>query len=241
MAGPGGLIGGSGQGVGGGTGLHPFDTGLNRPQRTLVRQHVIAQLAPLLKSSGGKGYVNRVTALPRPLRNLSKEDLAEVVNELEGQVPSILVALGGKTYERVGERGTEVVALLEVEIYALSSHQRSFIAGRLEQDAIATGAVSADPGVETMLEHIEERLIGQTVGPATTWEFIPRTEDEVATSPDLTMWSQSYVVHLTRDINVDRDVADVVTTVEVKGTPDGLPVSNAPLTDTVTELEVPAP
>jgi hypothetical protein len=238
MPGVGGQLGGGGQGVGGGTGLQTFDTGQRRPQRTLVRQHVLAALEPLLKSNGG--YIHRIKPYPRPLRNLSGEDLDLLVSELQSQVPAIVVALGKKTYLHAGLQATEVIGELEVEVYALNAHQRAMVEGRLEQDAIATTSKTNDPGIETMLEHIEERLLGQDVGVATSVELRGKSEDEVATNQTHTLWCQVYTVHLERDVNPDRDAPGPITEVEVNGFPDG-DVKSTPLTTTLTELEVPAP
>lgn len=235
----GGLGGSSlGGGLGGGLGVQQFDTGLARPQRTLIRQHIAAALAPMLKLNGG--YLHKIGVLPRPLRGRDEDELGLLVSAVLGRSPCVLVALGAKSYESIGLDATEELGELEVAIYAVSSNARSFVEGRLEQDAAATSSANADPGIETMLEHCEQLLLGQGLGLSTAHEMRGRTEEEVYTFEEYTVWEQTYALKVSRDINVSRAIADICTVVAVANNLDDADLVN-PVVETETTLEVPTP
>lgn len=238
----GGLGGSSlGGGLQGGQGLQQLDGGLARPQRSLVRQHVIAALEPLLKINGL--YLHSIVALPMPLRTV--EDLEYFKREVQGSTPTVAVALGTKGYTRDGLEATEVELKLEIAVYIASSNARSFVAGRLEQDVSATSDLTADPGIETILEHVEALLLGQELGLSTVGgPLVGESEEPLFTLPEYSVWAQTYSVEMQRDVNVARSITAVLTSIAVMSTPDGVAAELEPgasLTETVTTLEVPAP
>lgn len=228
-----------GSGVGGyldGSALHQFDTGLFRPQRTMVRQFLRAALGVLLKANGG--YVHKIGALPRPLHGPSEDELGLLVTAVANQTPAILIALGDKDIESTGMDATECRGELEIVIYAMSSSQRSFIDGRLEADAVAVSDASTDPGIETLLEHIEELVLGQSLPIQGIAELRGHAEKELYTFAEYTVWTQRYTAKVERVINRDRAVAGIVTTVAVLSQLDGANAVN-PIVETITNLEVP--
>lgn len=225
-----------------GTAVHKFDTGLFAAQRTVVRLGVAEMLRPLLLPQLGgsaNGYIRSIRGLPRPLRAHSEEELGWIGNAVQGQAPCVLIALGSKGYGPHGMDGPSVhyAGELEIVIYAVSLNSRAFIEGRLAADVVGTANVSNDPGIETLLEHIEELLIGQDPNVEGIHELRPQSEDEVFTGGE-TVWEQRYTCKVEREINPARLVTGIVTTIETKNNLDGANAAN-PVVDTITTVEVP--
>lgn len=222
-----------------GTGLHKFDTGLALPQRSTIRQGLIDRLsAELLKANGG--YLNAIVPLPRLFRGEGDEDgLAIIARALQGQAPAIGIALGRKTYEATDSEANVSEGELAIGVYFISQHGRDLVDGRLSPDVVAQGAIDADPGIEVVMEHVEELLLGQELNIHGASEIRPVTEDEVATFDDVTIWEQTYAIHVARAIDPARKSTRFVTSIQgdhkVAGITDPGPLS--PLVRTVAELE----
>ncbi|MDQ3295076.1 MAG: hypothetical protein M3619_00640 [Myxococcota bacterium] len=196
---------------------HVYDTGLAIPQRTAIRDAILAKLAPLKKTAVPAAYVaaNGIKTLPRPLRGAGDDDgMTMLANAMQGQAPAIAVALGRLTYEGGGTSSTEVGAELEVVLYVASAHQRSPDAGRLFGDVLASASNSNDPGIFTMLEHVRERVLGQSLGVAGVGVLVPAEEDEVYTGDDATIWEQRYTLSLDVPINPFRAVTQLLTSIQ---------------------------
>lgn len=195
---------------------HKFDTGLAKPQRTLIREAIIAKLAPLLTTANPARYVAAIKPLPRALRGEGDGDgFAMLKYEVAGKAPCILVAVGRKRYDS-SVNPLEARGELEVAIYLVSSHARGIVSGRLAIDAVATADLTKDPGIEVMLEHVEELLLGQPLGIAGVDMLRPTDEDEVVTFEDFTAWELRFVVAVERVINPNRDETELVTSIEGK-------------------------
>lgn len=220
-----------------------FDTGLAVPQRTAIRDAIVARLAPLKKTAIPSAYIaaNGVKTIPRPLRGEGDEDgLAMIANALNNQAPAILIAVGKLTYEKGGSEAIEARGELDVVVYVASGHQRSHDAGRLFGDAFASASNSNDPGIFTMLEHVRERLLGQSLGVAGVDVLRAVDEDEIFTGDDATIWEQRYTLDVDVKINPFRGITQVVT--EIQGLhklkpdiPDGHALD--PLITTLADLE----
>ncbi len=213
---------------------HRYDTRLPKPQRTIIREGVVARLAPLLKSNGG--YLHAIAELPKVARSFGEDsdDRAMLFDALNGRCPAVAVALGGRTSESSGTLATEGRARIVVEVYVASQHARGLVAGRLAADIVATGDatadpvlvpnLTADPGVELVLEHVEQLLLGHSLeddaGDAlsTIAELRARDEDEVATFADFTVWVQRYEVAVERVINPARALTQLLTSIESHNT-----------------------
>lgn len=225
-----------------GAGVQHFDSGLYRPQRSVIRQAVIDRLGstptgngrPLLKSAGG--YVVKIAPLPRPLRGESDDELAFIWIALQGATPSLCVALGRMTMEPVGGN-EDYIGEIELAVYSMSKNMRSFVEGRMAPDDVAAGDPTADPGVETMLEHVREILCGQEIDVIGVHEVRPKSEDEVVSDGDATLWEQKFTVAVEVSVNPQRANSDVVTEIETQHNLDGL--SQQPFLTTTTDLEVP--
>lgn len=222
--------------------VHAFDTGLAKPQRTLIRAAIEAQLADLLKSARVPGYVRSIKHLPKTMRGHSDDDgRAMLLDALQGQAPAIAIALGRKTYDRIGPNTLEVTAEIEIAVYVVSANERGLVEGRLEQDSTAERTLTSDPGIDTMLEHVEERLVGQELGIDTVSALSAVGEEEVATHKDLTIWAQTYRVMVDRTVNPARNVTQKVTSVEnrlgLDGVSGDLSDPAEPFVTTVSDIE----
>lgn len=203
-----------------------YDTGLATSQRSAIRAKVMANLAPLLKSNGL--YVRSIVPLARPLHSHDEDGLSLLATQVNGQCPAIVVALGKKTYEAAGSLQVDGRGVLEVCVYVCSANPRNEVDGRLANDVTAATDNTADPGIETMLEHVEQLLDGQDLGIATVYEMIAEVEEEVWTGADFTIFEQVYKLKVDRAINVNRNIATLVTSIAAQTSIDtaqsGVPV-----------------
>lgn len=220
-----------------------FDSGNGRPMRSIIREALVERLAttptgngkPLMKSQGG--YLAKIGVLPRPLKGESDEELAFVWIALQGATPALCVALG--RMEMTPIDGNEAyLGELEIAVYSLSRNLRSFVEGRLAPDIVASRDPAADPGIETMLEHVREILCGQELPVHGVHELRPKVEDEVVTDGEGSLWEQRFTVVVEASVNPQRANSDLVTSIEAQHELDGLDAAAQPFIDTVSNLEV---
>lgn len=203
---------------------HEFDTTLGEAQRTKVRAGVAAKLAPLLRSEGL--YLLGIFEIGRVIKNGTEEEIDEIANVAKGQTPCVMIALGRKTYVPTGTTGYRdiVQGNLTVHIYVLSRSFRSSKA-RLAGDVVSAASDAADPGVETILEHIEELLIGHQVqGAGSVYQLVPTHEDEIDAGEDYVLFEQQYEVKVTRDHRRYKGITQLITEIRTRGLPDGVPL-----------------
>lgn len=215
-----------------------FDTGAARAQRTLIRNAVITRLAWKHRSVGG--YLTAIKALPGFIEGRGDEaGLAALANSLLGKAPALAVALGRKTYEAADLEAFTQRGELELRVYALSEHSKDLVVGRLAADAISDADDTADPGIETILEHVEEALLGQELGIDGTSELRATDEDELATFDNLSIWVQTYRLQVERRINPNRGATTLITSIEGDHFLDGIPDPGtlSPLVETIAELD----
>ncbi len=225
-----------------GGGVHRFDSGLYVPQRTAIRRALVDRLGstptgngrPLLKSGGG--YLAKIGVLPRPLKGDSDDELALVWLALQGATPSLCVALGAMSdFESIDGNESEM-SKLEIAIYSMSRNLRSFVDGRLSPDVVASGDPTADPGVETMMEHVREIVRNQDLDLVGVHELWQKSEDEVCTDGEGTLWEQRFTVIVESTVDPQRANSDLVTSIEAQHSIDG---SDQSFIDTISQLEVP--
>lgn len=227
-----------------GAAVHRFDTGLHKPQRTAIREAIVARLStvrtgngrPMLKASGG--YVVVVGQLARPLRGDSEDDLVQLHEAVNGAAPSLAVALGRMPFSSINGL-LDYTGDLEVWVYALSKNFRSFTGGRLATDVVGKNDPTADPGIETVLEHAREILAGQGLGLIGVHELRLDREDEVFTDGRGSLWEQHYTVLVEFSPSPERATADVITSLEVNHELINDDGAATPILDTITELETP--
>lgn len=205
-----------------GAGVQRFDSGLQRPQRSVIRQALVDRLGstatgngrPLLKLRGG--YLARIGMLPRVLKSGSEEDVAFLWIALQGAVPALCVALGRMDLSPAGMGGEDYTGELEIAIYSVSQNLRALVDGRLSPDVVASADPTADPGIETMMEHVREILSGQELGIDGVHELRPRFEDELATGGDVSIWEQRFTAIVEVSVNPQRANSDLVTSIETQ-------------------------
>lgn len=212
-----------------------FDTGLAVAVRTAVRTAVISKLQPLLKSNGL--YLRAVKKIARPYRGKGDEDGLILINTaLQGQMPAMLVALGDQTYEHVSLRQTIVNTKLDVIVYAASANPRAMDEGRLEPDVRSNADITADPGVDAMLEHIEQQLLGQDLGVNGVGLMQPHHQGETDTNAEFSLWEIRFVVTVDRRINPARAITARVVEIESDHNLDGADPAN-PIVSTLSPLD----
>lgn len=195
-----------------------FDTGASAPMRTILRSHIVARLARLLRTDpSGRGFVTAILPFGGVVRSYTDElGIDELYTLLNGRAPAIAVGLGDKNYKAAGAGGYQFTSFVDVHVYFASMHSRSLFA-RQAGDFIATVVPTLDPGIDVMMELTEDLLIGErardadgTFSPAIK-SLKPKREEELATSNDITLWVQTYEAELTRTIDEHRDVTQKVT------------------------------
>lgn len=208
---------------------HQFDTGLAMPQRTLIRRGVVELLSGLKRSNGG--YLKDVVSFGGVVRSFTDEVGIDLLwTTLQGRTPAIAVALGDRITAAGGIGGTRGIGELELLVYFYSQHARDIMAGRHEKDVVAVADDSKDPGLDVMMEHAEELLIGQRLGAtavtnpvgevnratASIKQIVFGREEELRTEHGFTLWVQRYQVTVTRSINKLRDVSQLITELNTK-------------------------
>lgn len=189
---------------------HAFDTGLPTAQRTLIRNGAVTLLSGLLASNGG--YLAAVVPWGGVLRSHQDEIGIELLRQkLLGRTPSIAIALGDYVPDSKGMGGFNFAGELELLVYFATNHQRDLESGRLAIDAAGLAADTADPGLDVIMEHAQELLVGQRCGASSTIKQVrPEREEELRTEPDLTIWVQRYSVITTRKVAEFRTVEQLL-------------------------------
>lgn len=219
---------------------HTFDTGLARPQRTTLRNGAVTLLAGLRRPAG---YLQAVIPWGGVVRGFTDDlGIDQLWKALMGRAPAIAVSLGDRANEPAGMGGFNGKGPIELLVYFYSNHLRELEAGRLSQDAVALANDVADPGLDVMLEHAEELLVGQYVGTNKTIKQIAlRREEELRTENGFTLWVQRYAVEITRTINPHRGLTQMLeelrTVIRPSEVASDIPANPAAPGDRVIELQ----
>jgi hypothetical protein len=175
---------------------HQFDTGLGTPQRTLVRRGAVATLSPLKRSNGG--YLSDVRPFGGIVRTYTDDDGIEFLMKAFTRTPCIGVQLGTQEFETLAIGGRQALSDCELMLYVATQHGRDELLGRQESDVTAGVDPSADPGLDVMLEHCIELMHGTypTLLTGTVKQIQIKRQQELVTSPEITIWLQTYRVKL---------------------------------------------
>ncbi len=200
---------------------HVFDTGLAKPQRTLILEGVVAALAGLKKTAGL--YLEAVESFGGVIRSYADEEgIAELELLLAGRAPAVAISLGDRTAGSAGAGGHKHFDDVEMLIYFYSRHPRGLLAGRQIQDAISVAANTADPGLHVMFEHVEELLVGTRLANTPTIKQCRLTREvEVRTRNGFTLWCQHYAIGVDRQVIEFRSVTQKLAEIRasIKATP----------------------
>lgn len=181
---------------------HAFDTGAATSGRTLLRAAICERLEQLTVAEGL--YLAAVVPLPAPFTDdegAFEHMLKDIVG---GRAPAVAIALGdGKISSGGAGYADEWYAEVEVYAYAISMISSSTML-RLTGDALSASALAKDPGIETMLEHVLERLAGfkLTATGLSCNELRPLTiEPSFYFDPEVTIGRLSLTVRMRADVN----------------------------------------
>jgi hypothetical protein len=211
---------------------HAYDTGLLIPQRTAIRNAVVTRLQLLARPTL---YARTVAWLP--VRLNSEEVAPEVIQVLQGNNPALLVALGRGDALAAGMGANRARIEIEVAVYVVTSHGRDMVLGRLSGD-VRSADITQDPGADTMVEHVEELLTGWDMGIPGVEELRLQSENEVATSPDLTVWEVLFSVRCDRTAGRHPVLATLLASIAAAHSAGGADIAN-PVIETVTTVEEP--
>lgn len=195
-----------------------FDTGLEIPQRTLLRRGVVSALAPLTKAGGGYLVAVRPIA-PVVLAARDEDGVAEMLAALDGGSPIIGVALSAGVFTPSGMGGLRdhYEEIVEVLVYILSDNAAGALF-RVEQSGASLADHTLDPGIEVISEHAQERLIGLQVDDAskTIHQLVPLRVEELWHDAARCVWVQRYSVLLERDLAPHKGVTQHVTLIHTE-------------------------
>ncbi len=225
---------------------HRHDSGLTRAQRSLIREAIVAQLAQLIVATKPEAnaegapedkFVVAVRALPQPVRLEGDSVDEHVLDALQGGSPAICVALGNRRFESSGSDGRQWLGELDVHVYAVSSHARGMVDGRLAGDTVADGDSTKDPGLEVLCEHIFERLAGWPLTAARADELRAVREEFLWVGDDFTVVEILFTTRVTTNVNPNRDRTVLVEVIETTHTD----AAAGDPSDVVAETELNAP
>ncbi len=206
---------------------HAFDTGLALPQRTVVRRGAVTILSGLKRPTG---YLLAVIPWGSVVRSYTDEvGVRELMDSLI-RTPSIAVAVGDAASTRTTIGGFNASKTVDLLVYHSSGHQRDRLLGRTETDVAGGAANVNDPGLDVMLEHAEELLVGQRCGGhPSIKQVIADREEELVTDTAVTIWLQTFKVELKRSINEFRNVTQLLTSIRwrLATDPDEVPPPDA--------------
>jgi len=189
---------------------HAFDTGLAASQRKTIRDALVTRLGALKKVEGLYLAAVKPSAL---VFDGTQESLDQLREEVKGQTPAILVACGRKTFGAAGATTARDrhAATLEVHVYVCSDNVRGYVA-RVAGDVVSEADDEADPGTDTMLEHVEELVNGYRISDAseTIHGLIPVDEDEVYHGQDFAIWHVRYTVLVERTTLRNKGITELV-------------------------------
>lgn len=181
-----------------------FDTGINKPQRAVVIDSVVNLLQRLHRYNGG--YLEAIVGSTTVVRGPEDtEACADIVEELNGQTPGVVVATGDMDFDTAGDID-RWRSPLRVHVYFLCSHMRDHFDGRGIPDVVALADGRADPGVFVAMEHARMLLVAQRAGTVGLKDLRPHTERRINTDGDREIWEQIYICYVTHNINAKRDV-----------------------------------
>jgi len=197
-----------------------FDSRLEVPNRTLVRNKVVELLAPMLRSAQpDPGFLAAIVKLDIPLENYDEEGIVPLLQSLMGRAPAIAIALGDDENKPAGVGGRQWTSFVDVHLYFFNNTMRSIVS-RVEADVVSVGDdeldppvaadLKADPGIEVAMQCAEELLIGEQPDTATVHgvikKLVKKRARPVQSNNRLSIWTQQYLVEVTRTINKNRNV-----------------------------------
>lgn len=182
---------------------YTFDTTRTRSQRGVILDGIVAALDRLKSTSGG--FLQAIMPFGGIVRGYTDDaGIDQVWERLQGQTPAVLVAVGDARSTPAGMGGYRYSKAIELHVYFVNNHNQGL--PRIDTDAFALADDTADPGVFFTMERVEELLVGLDIAGTDIKHVVPLSEEELATSNELTLWRATYQVTTARTFKPYRDV-----------------------------------
>jgi len=198
---------------------HDFDSGLHVPQRRKIRESIVAQLREDLDfasspQSQGAQYMRAIVELAVPLQ-VGDGDVEDLFREtLAGRTPAIAVALGARNFSSTGTDNREWEGVLTIHVYVVSSRAGGHMQRIRGADFASDNDATVDPGLETAMEHVFERLSGFTPPGCHCAELRPRSEDFAYIADDFSIVDMTFETDVYTDINPTRRKSRLVESIQ---------------------------
>lgn len=186
-----------------------FNTGLAKPQRTLITEGAIALLSGLLRPTG---YLATVIPWGSVVRSYTDEvGVVQLHDALSARAPGIAIATGDGASTTAGIGGFQAKKVIDLLVYFASTNKRDGYTGRMAQDGASLASNTADPGLHVMMEHAAELLIGQRCGASSSIkQIVTDREEELYTGEQVTIWLQTYRVEVRTNLKEFRNVTQLL-------------------------------
>ena len=199
---------------------HKFDTGFDLPQRTRIRRGAVSLLSGLKRSNGG--YLMDVIPWGGIVRVYTDVDGVASLQGALKKMPAIAVAVGDRSSEVKTIGGYNEWGSIDLLVYFVSNNARADQIWRHEADATGRANDMADPGLDVMMDHAKELLIGQRCGaPGNDIKQIrPQNERELYTDQSHTIWVQEYQITTLVQISEFRTVTQLLESIRFRAATD---------------------
>ncbi len=124
------------------------------------------------------------------------DGISALVNAIS-KAPAIAVAVGDRSSRVSGIGGYNEMGEIDLCCYFATNNIRNQQIWRQESDVAGLADDHADPGLDVMLDHAKELLLGQYIGGPVgkdIKQLRPEREYELATDQSVTIWVQEYKV-----------------------------------------------
>lgn len=195
---------------------HKFDTGQASPQRTRIRRGAVALLSGLTRANGG--YLMSVIPWGGIVRVYTDVDGVASLQSALKKMPAIAIAVGDRSSAVKTIGGYSESGEIDLLVYFVSNNTRQDQIWRHEADATGRADDMADPGLDIMMEHAKELLIGQRAGaPGNDIKQLkPVAERELYTDQSHTIWVQEYQVTTLVQISEFRTVTQLLNSIRFR-------------------------
>jgi len=112
------------------------------------------------------------------------------------------------------DNGLHLNGTLGLSVYIIARHQRSTLA-RVSGDTIGDESLTADPGVETIAEHVIERLAGQSLSVPCCGLLRCSAENMVQFDGEVLIWQLVFSVDTDSRINPNRSITLLAESIEM--------------------------
>lgn len=193
---------------------HSFDTGAAQPQRTRIRNAAVSLLAGLKRPTG---YLVEVMPTRLIVRTWQDRDGVATLFGTINRFPSIGVAVGDRVSNVKAIGGYQEQGDIELLLYFASNNARAGVEGRQAIDTAGLASDTADPGLDVMMDHAKELLIGRYSDAGLDIKQIrPSREEQLVTEAPVEIWLQTYMVTTLVQISEFRTVTQLLESIRFR-------------------------